>query len=119
MALFGELVVDLGFITDEQLGEAVQMQKKGRAKLGQIMKQLMLINDDQVKATLAFQGSEKGKGKVFGDCAIELRIVDEKQRLEAVRYQTTSKGVLGDLLIELGFLTKDQRDEVTKQQFMA
>ena len=116
MALFGELVIDLGFVTEEQLKEVTEMQKRGRAKLGQIMKQLRLINADHVDEILKAQNESDGKR--FGDCAIELRIVTEKQCADAVRYQTSSKGVLGDMLIQLGYLTRDQRDEVIKQQLL-
>jgi len=116
--LFGELVVDLGYITQQQLDEAIFMQKKGRAKLGQIMEHLRMITDPQVVQILEYQKTEEGSGKIFGDCAVVLQVVNEKQRKEAVRYQTTSKGVLGDMLISMGYLSRDQLDEIIKQQLL-
>jgi hypothetical protein len=116
--LFGELVVDLGYITQQQLDEAIFMQKKGRAKLGQIMKHLRMLNDSQVEQILNYQKSEEGLGKMFGDCAVLLQLVDEIHRIEAVRYQTSSKGVLGDMLISMGYLTRQQLDEVIRQQLL-
>ncbi|MCF7809978.1 hypothetical protein K9N50_03210 [bacterium] len=116
--LFGELVVDLGYVTQQQLDEVIFMQKKGRAKLGQIMKHLRLLDDSQVEQILNYQKSEEGWGKIFGDCAILLQLVDEKQRIEAVRYQTTSKGVLGDMLLSMGYLTREQLDDVIRQQLL-
>jgi len=115
---FGELVVDLGYVTQEQLDEAIYMQKKGRAKLGQVMKILRLLIDLQVVQVLECQKNAGAVGKLFGDCAVELGLVTEKQRDEAVRYQTGSKGVLGDMLVQLGFLTTDQRNEVIRQQML-
>jgi hypothetical protein len=115
-ALFGEIVVDIGYVTHEQLQEAVEFQKKGRARLGQVMVHLRILSQEQVEKALAHQKSEHGAGKVFGNCALELGLISAGDLSEAVRYQTTSKGVLGDILIHLGYLTREQRDEVIKEQ---
>ncbi len=115
-ARFGEIVVDLGYISDEQLKEAIELQGRGRAKLGQIMVQLRMITEYQVDKIIEFQGSDNGKGKRFGECALELGISDGPTLAEAVKYQTKSKGVLGDILVELGYLTQEQRDEVIRTQ---
>ncbi len=115
-AMFGELVVDMGFVAEEQLEEAIALQKKGRAKLGQLMNHMRLLTTAQVDEVLAYQNSEAGKGKRFGECALEMGLINQDKLDEAVRYQTTSKGVLGDLLIELGYLTHQQRTEVIRAQ---
>jgi len=115
-ALFGEIVVDMGYVTSAQIQEAVEFQKKGRAKLGQVMVHMRLLNQEQVENVLAYQKLDKGAGKVFGICVLELGLISDRDLTEAVRYQTTSKGVLGDILIHLGYLTREQRDEVIKQQ---
>ncbi len=116
-ALFGEMVVEMGFIIAEQLNEVIELQKQGRAKLGQVMKNKRLLTDEQVERVLNCQLEEKGLGKMFGDCAVELGFINETQVMEALRYQKTSKGVLGELLIDMGYLTADQRDQVIKAQF--
>jgi uncharacterized protein (DUF433 family) len=115
-AKFGEIVVDLGYITQEQLDEALELQQKGRAKLGRVMVNLMMLNRSQVDDILKYQSSPEHKGKKFGECALEMKLIDIKQLDEAVRYQTTSKGVLGDILIDIGYLTIEQRDEVILKQ---
>lgn len=113
---FGEIVVDLGFVTPAQIQEAIELQKSGRAKLGQIMIKLKMLSENQVDEILSFQVSDKGMGKRFGDCALELNFITGGKLAEAVRYQTTSKGVFGDILVELGYLTEVQRDEAVKRQ---
>ena len=118
-ALFGDIVVDMGYITRTQLEEAVEIQKKGRAKLGQVMINLRMLNQNQVAQVLDYQQSEKGSGKLFGNCAVELSFVSTSDLAEAVHYQITSKGILGDILINLGYLTKEQRDEVIRQQLLS
>ena len=116
-ALFGETVVEMGFITIEQLNGVIELQKKGRAKLGQVMKNQRLLTDEQVERILNYQLEEKGLGKMFGDCAVEFGFITENQVMEALRYQKTSKGVLGEMLINMGYITVDQRDQVIKAQF--
>ncbi|HEB84932.1 MAG TPA: hypothetical protein ENI92_08040 [Bacteroidetes bacterium] len=117
-AKFGELVVEMELVTEEQLEEALTLQKMGRARLGQIMVHERLLTESQVEEVLTFQKSEKGAGRKFGECAVEMGLINEAQLADAVRYQTTSKGVLGDILIDLGYLTEEQRDEVIREQLM-
>ena len=117
-ALFGEMVVEMGFITEDQLNEVIELQKQGRAKLGQVMKNHRLLTDEQIERVLNYQLEDKGLGKMFGDCAVELGFITENQVIEVLRYQKSSKGVLGNMLIEKGYITADQRDQVIKAQFM-
>ncbi len=116
-AKFGEIVVDMEFVTEEQLEEAIALQKNGRAKLGQIMVNLRMVTEEEVDKVLDFQKQDVNQGKRFGECALELGLITGIKLAEAVKYQTTSKGVLGDILIDLGYLTTAQRDEVIKEQF--
>ncbi len=111
---FGEIVIDLEFITEEQLDEALSLQKNGRAKLGKVMTHMRMLTSDQVDKILAYQAEHPGT--LFGACSLELVFVTEGKLSEAVRYQTTSKGFLGEILIEMGYLTEEQRLDVTRQQ---
>ncbi len=113
-AKFGELVVDLEFITEEQLDEALALQKNGRAKLGKVMLHMRMLTSDQVDKVLAHQAEQPGT--LFGACSLELVFVTEEKLAKAVRYQTTSKGFLGEILIEMGYLTEEQRLDVTRHQ---
>ncbi|MFC2150126.1 hypothetical protein ACFLQV_01355 [Calditrichota bacterium] len=116
MALFGEVVIEMGFITEQQLAEAMEQQKQGRAKLGQIMHRMGKLDSNHIDEIFTYQQSEAGKDKRFGDCAVAMGLITQEDLDEAVNYQTTSKGVLGDVLIELGFLTQEQRDAAIKAQ---
>ncbi|MDP8206941.1 MAG: hypothetical protein P9L92_09780 [Candidatus Electryonea clarkiae] len=115
-ARFGDIVVDMDYVTEEQLLEAIQLQKKGRAKLGEIMVHLRIIDRKAVDVVVEYQTSPKGEGKRFGACALELGTVSGPKLAEAIKYQTQSKGVLGNILIDLGYITAIQRDEVIKSQ---
>ena len=70
-AKFGELVVDLGFVTDAQIAEVIEMQKKGRAKLGQVLVNLKMLTKVELDEVITYQISPEGAGKKFGECAIE------------------------------------------------
>ncbi len=113
---FGDAVIDMGFISQAQLNEAIEHQLKGRAQLGKVMLNLRLLTPEQVQTTIEFQNSSIGNTLKFGDCALKLNLVSPEGRDKAVRYQITSKGMLGEILIELGYLTVNQRDEVVQKQ---
>ncbi|MBD3167428.1 hypothetical protein GF324_12575 [bacterium] len=114
-AKFGEVVVDLGYVTEAQLQEAIELQKKGRARMGEVMMHLRILTPGQVDDVLECQKNADG-AKLFGECAVEKGLISQDQRDEAVKYQTTSKGMLGEILVEMGYLTREQREEAVRQQ---
>ena len=115
---FGDLVIEFGYITTEQLKHAMEVQKKGKIPLGFIMKRQGTLTDSQVDHILEHQKSEEGKGKVFGKCAVILGLIIEDDLITALKYQEESPGVLGEILIKLGFMTNDQRDEILQDQLL-
>jgi hypothetical protein len=112
---FGEIVVELGFITKDQLHTAMKMQKNSRVKLGEIMTQLLILTPYQVKDVLKYQGGDKNQGDRFGVCAVKMGLVTEESREKAVKYQNTGQGILGELLVDLGFLTEEQKNRIVQE----
>ncbi|MBZ0263159.1 hypothetical protein K8I28_00700 [bacterium] len=115
-AKFGEMVVSMGFVSQEKLDEAIEMQRKGRTNIGTVMHHLNFLTEAQVEKVVQVQASDESKGHRFGEIAMGLGFLDDSQLEQAVRYQRNSKAVLGDLLIELGYLTSMQRNEVIREQ---
>ncbi len=115
---FGEIVVEMGFLTQDQLDEVVELQQKGRTKIGKVMVNLRHLRHSQVDEVLDKMLDVEHLGKRFGECALALGFITEKQLIDAIRHQKSSKGVLGDLLIELGYLTEAHRDEVIREQLL-
>ncbi len=113
---FGEIMIDLGYITQNQLNDAIILQRKGRAKLGQVMISKRFLTQEQVAHVIDFQSQSDGIGKKFGDCAYYMGFISLEEREEAIKYQTTSQGVLGDLLVDLNYITDEQRQEAVKKQ---
>ncbi|WP_408956431.1 type IV-A pilus assembly ATPase PilB [Natroniella sp. ANB-PHB2] len=51
----GDILVEVGFITQEELQQALQEQKDSDKRLGQVMKEMGLITDQDVMEALEFQ----------------------------------------------------------------
>ena len=115
-AKFGELVLELGYVTPDQIAAAIERQQQGKYPLGQILVHFAAMNQYQVEETLTYQLSRNGEKVTFGDAAIRLGFITPVQRDDALHYQHTSKGVLGDLLVTLGFITEAQRNSVLQMQ---
>jgi type IV pilus assembly protein PilB len=109
---FSDLLIELGYVTSRQIEEALLRQKRGAAPIGQIMVHLAMLTQAQVEETLNYQLSRNGDAQPFGMTAVTLGFIGASQLEEAVAYQKSSVGVLGDVLIKMGYLTTKQRDEV-------
>lgn len=116
--LFGEIAVKMGFVTNPQVDEALHIQEHGERLMGRIMLQLGLVTEEKLNTILEYQKSDKGQGKPICVCAVLLGFITENQRAKALNFQRNSRSVLGDVLIELGYLTKQQRDKIVRQQFV-
>ena len=49
--------------------------------IGEVLKEYGYITDEQIKQALEFQKTDEGKGKRLGDLLLELGFVSEKQVL--------------------------------------
>jgi hypothetical protein len=114
---FGDILRKSGYITDDQLQEALKIQAEGAEWIGQSMMRKKMISMEQLSEIITFQQSEIGKGKVFGVCAVGLGIITEKQRNDMFNYQMLTRGLIGEILANLGYLTDEQRDKAIKLQF--
>jgi uncharacterized protein (DUF433 family) len=84
----GEILIDLNYITRDQLNEALGIQApKNNNSLGEILKQLGLIDESQLAIVLMQQHS-------IGD----------------------KKVLLGELLVQHGFITKEQLNKALEIQ---
>ena len=55
---FGEIAVDEGFVSSEQMKEALEFQKKNGGKIGDVLIQLNLISTHQQDDILKIQMSD-------------------------------------------------------------
>lgn len=114
MKKFGELVVEKGYATEEQVEIALGLNMATRDVLGRTLLEKNYIDFEQFKALVAYQ--EANSAKRIGDCAVELGYVTQAQVNEAMSIQNERKTFLGDMMVDLGFITPEQRDEVLALQ---
>lgn len=114
MKKFGELVVEKGYATEEQVEMALGYNRMTHDILGRTLLEKNFISYEQFKALIAYQ--EANPTKRIGDCAVELGFVTAAQVQEAMKIQNERKTFLGDIMVDLGFITPEQRDEILALQ---
>lgn len=111
---FGQIVLEMGLIDENQLKQAIELQRKGRMRIGDVMVQLLILRPEQVDKVLQYQ-KKVGDGKQFGVCAVKMGLINEEQRILASKFQNEHSGILGDMLVDLGFLSEEQRQNVVHE----
>jgi len=100
----GQILLEHRYITQEQLEEALRLKEKNPDKfLGQILIEMGIPQSIINKALDSHR-----KRKPIGQILIEQNLINRKQLQEALERQKISHKPLGDTLISLGFITKDQ-----------
>jgi len=100
----GQILLEHRYITREQLDEALRIKEKNPDKfLGQILIDMGIPQSIINKALDSHR-----KRKPIGQILIEQNLINRKQLQEALERQKISHKPLGDTLISLGFITKDQ-----------
>ncbi len=141
-SLFGEILVENGFITEEQLRSALEIQRNsGGARVGDILiEQGYLANDnvfDALKSQIRRRGnssptaspsdskkpapmvSEFIKPSLFGEILLELGLVTEDQLKMALDVQNSGMAAgrqLGEILVEMGAVTHKQIIQAAEEQ---
>ncbi len=105
-ARLGDLLVQEGFITDDQLIQALAEQKKSGKRLGQQLLDMGMVTESQMYSLLTKQKIR------FGDLLVEEGYIDEDQLMAALEQQRQSGRKLGRQLIEMGAITEDTMTEM-------
>jgi hypothetical protein len=101
-----EYLIDKGIITKEDLANALYEQKKNRIPLGQLALQTGMISPQQLFHLLSGQRKRGKDAPSFGQFAIELGILTEKDIESLLKLQFQSGDLLGDVLVSIGVLKK-------------
>ena len=104
--ILGEYLIENGFITKEDLNNALYEQKKNRIPLGQLALQTDMITPQEMFLLLSGQRKRGKESPSFGQLAIELDILTEKDIESLLKLQFQSVDLLGDVLISIGAITK-------------
>jgi type IV pilus assembly protein PilB len=100
----GELLIREGFMSEEQLEQALSFQKKreGYKPLGEICVELKFVSKAQLRRTLRTYR----KNIRIGDLLVNLGMISVDQLKEALKTQKLKGGKLGEVLVEMGFITE-------------
>jgi hypothetical protein len=131
--LFGRIALRKGFITEEQLREAIEMQKEGEGPrlLGLILRDRGYINREQLREVLEYQKKhlrrpatdpEEQKADIaFGFIAVKKKFTTLDRVYECVREQAKAAKLglffrLGEVFVKKGYLTPEQVKDILAHQ---
>ena len=102
----GEILVNQGYITTEELQQALAVQKEQKIykPLGQICVDLKFISSIDLSKILR----KHQKHMYLGELLVNMGLINQDQLEEVLRKQKQEKKRLGELLIECGYLTENQ-----------
>lgn len=103
--LFGVYLVDRGVITADQFVETLKCQLSTRPPLGTLAVRLHELSSRHVAAILGEQSETPGE--LFGDTAVRLGFLSEDDLIRLLRKQTSRMTPFPTLLVELGYVEKD------------
>lgn len=128
--LFGQLAVEKGYCTQEQLDEALQelisrAVRGDTVNLGTVLVEKNILTGDQVREILKLQQATniRKEDSLFGKLAVYHEFCESEdiaearsEQEDAIRKKTTVKRI-GEILVKNGKLTPQQRDAIITLQF--
>ncbi len=107
----GELLVENGILTEGQLVQALEAQRKERKLLGEIIVELGFATKDKLDGALA-----KQYGSRLGEILISKGLITFDQLHEVMDEQKNSSKSLGEILINKGYVNEvDLMEGLMKQ----
>lgn len=106
----GELLLQAGKITNQQLEASLRIQQKTGEKLGQIISRLGFVSKEQLNAILLFQRNQStiphGVNNLrLGQLLVSKGLITNEQLESALKAQKISQKRIGDILIQYGYIT--------------
>jgi len=100
----GEMLIQEGFLTPEQLNQALTVQKSQKVykPVGEICVELKFLSRRQLNKVL----NKYQKRIRIGDLLINLGLITPEQLQEALRKQKEEGGKLGTILVNMGSITE-------------
>jgi type IV pilus assembly protein PilB len=111
----GEILVNEGLITRQQLDRAIKVQSRLEVKqrLTDVLVQLGAISQGQLKEMM-----RKNKRSLrLGDFLLEMKFINEDDLSKALKLQKISEKRLGEILVEIGILSETKLSMALAEQF--
>ncbi|MDK9699710.1 MAG: hypothetical protein OEM52_06175 [bacterium] len=112
MVRFGELVVQEGWISPDQLSEALTIQQNGTLRFGEFLMRQGMLQPFHVELALTVQKTSP-KSEPIGKIVQELGFLQKRQVEQAAQFQQAGRNLLGEILVDLGHITPEQRDLIS------
>ncbi|NUQ79967.1 MAG: hypothetical protein HUU10_00020 [Bacteroidetes bacterium] len=116
MKKYGELVLEEGFATEEQIRTALEYQKTSDTLLGKVLVDMGIITLEQQYDLNHLHKLPDNQGKRIGELAVLNGFATESDIERALAFQKKVKGFLGDIMIELGYITAKQHEIILAMQ---
>ncbi|QJC50413.1 glycosyltransferase [Paenibacillus albicereus] len=110
----GDLLLQQELITEEQLQQAIEHQRRYGGRLGDILAAQAGIPAADIER-LTERSRQKGR---LGEMLVDAGAIMPEQLERALEFQQKSGGILGDILLSLGMIEPDRlyREIATQQQ---
>ncbi len=109
---FGQFLVEKGFITRENLLEALELQQATNLKFGEMAHAMGLLTSEDIERIHRAQLSEDLR---FGDAAEKLGLLTPEQVQQVATRQSNSYLYIGRALVEIGALDADQLERYLRE----
>ncbi|MFC1645730.1 hypothetical protein ACFL2Y_00950 [Candidatus Omnitrophota bacterium] len=108
----GEILTEKNLVTEQQLLAALSIQKDSKKPLGEILIEQNYIPREKLEAALA-----KQYGSRLGEILINANMIKFNQLQEALNIQKNGLRALGDILIELNYVSEEDLIEAQAKQY--
>ena len=126
--MIGQIMLESGVITEEQLIEALEHQKVWGGKIGENLIRNGYISEPELRHFLNLQIVQNGKGdwikntkrngtyRMIGQIILESGVITEEQLKEALEHQKVWGGKIGENLIRKGFISESELRHFLSEQ---
>ena len=128
--LIGQVILESGVIDEEQLQEALNYQKKWGGKIGEILTEKGYITESKLKDFLNMQVSVNSnaiwassqnykRDQLLGEIMLVANVITSEQLDEALSLQRNKGGKVGQILINLGYISESGLKDCLERQTLA
>jgi len=106
--LLGQLLVESGHISSEQLDQVIAEQQRSGGKLGEVFKRLGILSEQQLNGLLVFQHNQdatRDSPLRLGELLVSTGRIAREQLEDALLKQKQSDKNIGQVLLEAGYAT--------------
>ena len=105
---FGEYLIHLGVIKEEDLNKALDTQRKRLIPMGLLARQQTMLNGEDLFKVLKMQKEADPGFNVFERIALETGVLNEKQVNKIRDIQNGARELLGKILLSQGSISRMQ-----------